>query len=85
MADTQDTGITYSKSGVDYSSIDPAKVLAQTAASGTAANLDAFGMTEVTASRGESAYVWQENNGHRAPVVEGLGTKKFWWPMLCVR
>lgn len=67
--------ITYSKSGVDYGSIDPAKVSAQAAAAGTSKNLNYFGMEEVPASRGESAYVWKEKNGYRALVVEGLGTK----------
>lgn len=67
--------ITYSESGVDYGSIDPAKVSAQQAAAGTAQNLGYFGFEEITASRGESAYVWKEESGHRALVVEGLGTK----------
>ncbi len=32
-------------------------------------------MKEIGASRGESAYVWEEQDGYRAFVVEGLGTK----------
>lgn len=75
MADEDNTNTTYSDSGVDYSSIDPAKVSAQTAAAATSTNLSAFGMKEISASRGESAYVWQEKDGYRALVVEGLGTK----------
>ncbi|MGI9028097.1 MAG: AIR synthase-related protein [Candidatus Saccharimonadales bacterium] len=75
MANANDNPLTYSTSGGDYSSIDPAKVSAQAAAAKTAHNLNAFNMTEVTASRGESAYVWREGDAHRALVVEGLGTK----------
>ena len=74
MGDPEDN-ITYSKSGVDYSSIDPAKVSAQQAAAKTSKNLGYFGMEEIAASRGESAYVWREQDGYRALVVEGLGTK----------
>lgn len=66
---------TYAQSGVDYSAMDPVKVLAQKAAQSTAVNLSAFGSTEVSASRGESAYVWEEPDAYRALVIEGLGTK----------
>lgn len=74
MGDDEEN-ITYSKSGVDYGSIDPAKISAQKSAAGTAGNLEYFGMKEIPASRGESAYVWKEKTGYRALVVEGLGTK----------
>lgn len=66
---------TYSQAGVDYSTMDPIKVLAQKRAKGTAGNLDGFGFSEVGASRGESAYMWQEGDSYRALVIEGLGTK----------
>lgn len=66
---------TYAASGVDYSSVDPIKVLAQTRARDTAAALHAFGAQELTASRGESAYVWEEGDVYRSLVIEGLGTK----------
>ncbi|PID99491.1 phosphoribosylformylglycinamidine cyclo-ligase [Candidatus Saccharibacteria bacterium] len=66
---------TYAQTGVDYSAMDPVKVLAQKAAQSTAPNLGSFGASEVTASRGESAYVWEETDAYRALVVEGLGTK----------
>lgn len=66
---------TYAGSGVDYSAMDPIKVLAQQRARTTGDNLSAFGMNEVTASRGESAYVWEEQDSYRALVIEGLGTK----------
>lgn len=66
---------TYAASGVDYSAMDPIKVLAQKRAQETGANLSNFGMSEVGASRGESAYVWEEPDAYRALVIEGLGTK----------
>jgi phosphoribosylformylglycinamidine cyclo-ligase len=65
----------YISSGVDYSKMDPVKVFAQTQAATTAQNLSKFNMSEVTESRGESAYVWDEEDCYKAFVVEGLGTK----------
>lgn len=67
--------INYSKAGVDYNSIDPLKRSAQQAGQQTSQNLNNFGIKEVTHSRGESAYVWEEENCFRAFVIEGLGTK----------
>ena len=69
------TGQTYADSGVDYSAVDPIKVLAQKSAAATAGNLQNFGATEMAASRGESAYVWEEGDSYRSLVIEGLGTK----------
>jgi len=66
---------TYTSSGVDYSAMDPIKVLAQKSAQATASSLKVFGAREVAASRGESAYVWEEADACRALVIEGLGTK----------
>lgn len=66
---------TYADTGVDYSSLDPIKVLAQKVAKKTSGNLKNFNASEILASRGESAYVWEEADAHRALVVEGLGTK----------
>jgi phosphoribosylformylglycinamidine cyclo-ligase len=66
---------TYASSGVDYSAMDPIKILAQKRATQTASSLAAFDAQEVSASRGESAYVWEESDGYRALVIEGLGTK----------
>ena len=66
---------TYAQTGVDYSAMDPVKVLAQKSAVSTAPNLHAFGASEIGASRGESAYVWEEGDCYRALVIEGLGTK----------
>lgn len=67
--------ITYSQVGVNYEAMDPLKKLAQLRARETAGNLKRFNMAEVEASRGESAYVWEEEDGYRAFVIEGLGTK----------
>lgn len=75
MSDGGKKNLTYAGAGVDYSSIDPAKVSAQDAAAQTAGNLGYFNWQEVAASRGESAYVWDEGDRYRALVVEGLGTK----------
>lgn len=66
---------TYANSGVDYSMMDPIKVLAQKKAAETAGNLNAFNANEIIASRGESAYVWEEGDSYRSLVIEGLGTK----------
>ncbi len=65
----------YASSGVDYSAMDPIKVLAQQTARATGPNLAAFNAHEMSASRGESAYVWEEADAYRALVIEGLGTK----------
>ncbi len=67
--------ITYSSTGVNYDVMDPLKKAAQQAGQTTCANLDNFGFKEVSKSRGESAYVWEEADSYRAFVVEGLGTK----------
>ena len=66
---------TYADSGVDYSAVDPIKVLAQKRAAETAPNLKRFNALELAASRGESAYVWEEDDAYRSLVIEGLGTK----------
>lgn len=66
---------TYASSGVDYSAMDPIKVLAQNKAKETAKNLSNFAASELLASRGESAYVWEEGDVYRSLVIEGLGTK----------
>lgn len=66
---------TYADSGVDYSSLDPIKLLAQKRAQTTAGNLKSFEANEMAASRGESAYVWEDGDVYRSLVIEGLGTK----------
>lgn len=66
--------ITYSQVGDDYSTKDPIKRLAQTAATKTAKN-PKYNFEEVADSRGESAYVWKQGGIYMASVIEGLGTK----------
>lgn len=67
--------ITYSNAGVNYKAMDPIKKMAQDAGRQTAKNLIPHGFSEVSASRGESAYVWKQGNVYMASVIEGLGTK----------
>ncbi|MEN9407588.1 MAG: hypothetical protein RLZZ455_804 [Candidatus Parcubacteria bacterium] len=67
--------ITYDQVGDNYSTKDPIKKLAQSAAGQTGKNLRTHGFEEVTDSRGESAYVWKQGDVHMASVIEGLGTK----------
>src|SRR3989344_3979588 len=67
--------ISYSSSGVNYSSVDPIKKLAQIKALENSSNLDKFNTKEVSESRGESAFVWEEDACYKAFVIEGLGTK----------
>jgi phosphoribosylformylglycinamidine cyclo-ligase len=65
----------YKAAGVDYAQVDPLKVTAQRAARETAANLQPHGLTEVAASRGESAYVVDAGDFYLASITECLGTK----------
>ena len=65
----------YAQVGVNYAVIDPGKLLAQRTALGTAANLVPHGARELTASRGESAYVFALGERYLATVTEALGTK----------
>lgn len=67
--------IIYSSVGDDYSTKDPIKILAQKSARETAKNLTSNGFSEITGTRGESAYVWKQGNVYMASVIEGLGTK----------
>jgi len=67
--------ITYAKVGDNYYTKDPIKKLAQVAAAKTAVNLKKSGFSEISDSRGESAFVWSQGNILMAAVVEGLGTK----------
>jgi len=75
MTGAEKEPMTYSSTGVNYDAMDPIKKLAQLRARTTSENLNRFGMKELGASRGESSYVWEEQDGYRAFVVEGLGTK----------
>ncbi len=67
--------LSYEQAGVNYDLIDPLKLQAQRAAASTAANLQAHGFSEVTASRGESAYVVDVGPFYLASIVECLGSK----------
>lgn len=67
--------LTYDQAGVNYDLIDPLKVAAQRAAAATAANLAPHGFSELTASRGESAYVVDVGPFYLASIVECLGSK----------
>ena len=69
------TTLSYQQAGVDYDLIDPLKVAAQRAAAATGGHLAAHGFTEVTASRGESAYVVDVGPFYLASIVECLGSK----------
>jgi phosphoribosylformylglycinamidine cyclo-ligase len=67
--------LSYEQAGVNYDQIDPLKVAAQRAAAATGAHLGAHGFSEVTASRGESAYVVDVGPFYLASIVECLGSK----------
>ena len=67
--------LTYEQAGVNYDQVDPIKLLAQQSARATAAQLLRHGLTEVAASRGESAYVLDVGPFYLASIVECLGTK----------
>lgn len=67
--------ITYSQVGDNYSTKDPIKKLFQESAFVTGKNLKSHGFSEITDTRGESAYVWRQGNVWMATVIEGLGTK----------
>ncbi|HET9822519.1 MAG TPA: AIR synthase-related protein [Burkholderiaceae bacterium] len=69
------TALTYDQAGVNYDQIDPLKVAAQRAAAATASQLARHGFAEVSASRGESAYVVDVGPFYLASIVECLGSK----------
>ena len=69
------TPLSYEQAGVKYELIDPLKVTAQRAAASTAGHLARHAFDEVTASRGESAYVVDLGPFYLASIVECLGTK----------
>ncbi len=75
MSNNNKNPISYSSTGVNYSVMDPLKKLAQEAGKQTSANLLNFQAKEIEASRGESSFVWEEEDSYRAFVIEGLGTK----------
>jgi phosphoribosylformylglycinamidine cyclo-ligase len=65
----------YAEAGVDYSKIDPSKLLAQELAAQTSKHLGRLGLEEIASSRGESAYVVKMGAISIAFVTEALGTK----------
>ena len=65
----------YAEAGVDYSKIDPSKLLAQELAAKTAQHLGRLDLEEIASSRGESAYVVKMGAVSIAFVTEALGTK----------
>ncbi|MEX2028661.1 MAG: AIR synthase related protein [Candidatus Curtissbacteria bacterium] len=65
--------ISYGQVGDNYDTKDPIKKLAQRAARQTIIKEPDF--EEVSDSRGESAFVWEQDKKLMAAVVEGLGTK----------
>ena len=67
--------MTYAGSGVDYGALDPFKRRAQLAGRSTADVIRRLGVSEVEASRGESAYLIETADSYLAHVEEGLGTK----------
>ena len=67
--------MTYAGSGVDYSALDPFKRRAQLAGRSSADVIRRLGVSEVEASRGESAYLIEAPDSYLAHVEEGLGTK----------
>jgi len=75
MTQTPPKPLSYEQAGVQYDLIDPLKVAAQRAAAATGAHLATHGFDEVTASRGESAYVVDVGPFYVASIVECLGTK----------
>lgn len=66
--------ISYAKVGDNYDTKDPIKKMAQLFARQTIIKKKS-GFREITQSRGESAFVWQQGSTLFASVVEGLGTK----------
>jgi len=67
--------ITYAQVGDDYYTKDPVNKLSQKAAAATAIHLKKANFPEVSATRGESAFVWKQGDVYMASVVECLGTK----------
>jgi phosphoribosylformylglycinamidine cyclo-ligase len=65
----------YAAAGVDYDVLDPGKRLAQRGAAATADLLARHEFSEVSGTRGESAYVIDVGPFLLASLTEGLGTK----------
>lgn len=75
MALIKNKSLSYKKSGVDYSLLDPAKRMSQIAGLKTAKNILNTSYKEISKSRGETAYIIEATDCYYALVEEGLGTK----------
>ena len=75
LRNMKSNSLTYSQVGDNYNTKDPIKKIAQSAAKATSTNLKTHGFKEISDTRGESAYVWEQKNILMASVIEGLGTK----------
>lgn len=69
------SSVSYSSVGDNYEEKDPLKIFAQKMARSTRLAISDTGVTEVAASRGESAYVVDMGQYYLASTQEGLGTK----------
>ncbi len=67
--------ISYSQAGVNYHQLDFVKKFAQKEGVDSKKNLFFHGFSEISDTRGESAYVWKRGKILMASVIEGLGTK----------
>src|SRR3989338_10720380 len=67
--------MTYRRVGINYSDIDPIKILAQRQGLRTRSNLNTSPYKEVERSRGESAYIIEAHDCYIAFITEGLGSK----------
>ena len=67
--------MSYADVGVSYGILDEVKRLSQKEGKSTSLGSKHLSVHEISKSRGESAYVWEEKNCYRAFVMEGLGTK----------
>ncbi len=68
-------GDRYMSAGVDYAVLDRIKRLAQSEAATTSVSVAGSDLTEVAASRGETAYVVDVGDYYLVTVMECLGTK----------
>ncbi|MBI2593982.1 phosphoribosylformylglycinamidine cyclo-ligase, partial [Candidatus Daviesbacteria bacterium] len=66
--------LSYASSGVNYDNLDKIKRLAQSKALETSKNFSSE-FSAINASRGETAFVWDEGESYKALVIESLGTK----------
>lgn len=75
MASRTKSSISYSQSGVNYSLVDPYKIVMQNEGEKTAKILGSNGFQEGEGTRGETAYVVDIGDQYIAMTMEGLGSK----------